>query len=198
MTHVDNLRSILEAKELRSYNLMRNHNYKNLANDDVQAGRAAIIVPVTQLPLHDYVPLYLGFKTPMVATNQNHNEDILFLRFSLDILSTKDSVICDGNARSLTSKFYLFNGPDTFSSIDISAVKSVKYARDPELKRKKQAEVLILNRLPIAQMHDIVCYSESAKTRILAILNEFGINKLVNVNKGWYFMTPSQTDFKKG
>jgi hypothetical protein len=32
---------------------------------------------------HDYVPLYLGFKTPMAAINQAHNEDLLFLRFSL-------------------------------------------------------------------------------------------------------------------
>lgn len=150
-THVDNLRSILETGELRSYNFMRDHNYKNLANDDVQAGRAVITVPPTQLPLHDYVPLYLGFKTPMVATNQNHNEDILFLRFPLDIFSVTGSVICDGNARSLASKFYLFNGPDTFSNLDIAAVKSVKYARDPgillvhyRLPRKKDNQWLHL------------------------------------------------------
>ena len=41
MTHIDNLRPILEAGELRSYNLMRGQSYRNLANEDVQAGRAA-------------------------------------------------------------------------------------------------------------------------------------------------------------
>ena len=114
MTHFDNLRPIFEAGELRSYNLMRGQSYRNLANEDVQAGRAAIMVSATQKPLHDYVPLYLGFKTPMVAINQNHNEDLLFLRFSLDILATSGSVVCDGNARSNASKFYLFSGPDVF------------------------------------------------------------------------------------
>jgi hypothetical protein len=79
---------------------MRGQSYRNLANEDVQAGRAAIMVSATQKPLHDYVPLYLGFKTPMVAINQTHNEDLLFLRFSLDILATPGSVVCDGNARS--------------------------------------------------------------------------------------------------
>ncbi|MBK8202582.1 MAG: DUF4433 domain-containing protein [Bdellovibrionales bacterium] len=78
MTHIDNLRPILEAGELRSYNLMRGQSYRNLANEDVQAGRAAIMVSATQKPLHDYVLLYLGFKTPMVAINQNHNEDLLY------------------------------------------------------------------------------------------------------------------------
>lgn len=198
MTHMDNLRPILQAGELRSYNLMRGHSYHNLANEDVQAGRAAIIVSASQNPLHDYVPLYLGFKTPMVAINQTHNEDLLFLRFSLDILATSGSVVCDGNARSNASKFYLFNSPDVFLNLDIAAIRSVKYSRDPELKRKKQAEVLIPDRLPLSQMLDIVCYSENAKIRALSILNEFGIKKAVKANQGWYFVNLPQADPTKG
>ena len=197
MTHIDNLRPIFQSGGLRSYNLMRGQSYKNLANEDVQAGRAAIVVPESQKPLHDYVPLYLGFKTPMVAINQNHNEGLLFLRFSLDILATPGSVICDGNARSQMSKFYLFSNPDIFFNIDVAAIRSVKYAKDPELKRKKQAEVLIPDRLPMAQMLDIICYSESAKTRALSILKEFGIKKDVKVNQGWYFLS-SNTSSKEG
>ena len=188
MTHIDNLRPILHAREIMSYNLMRGQSYRNLANEDVQAGRAAIVVPVTGKPLHDYVPLYLGFKTPMVATNQAHNEDLLFLRFPLDILSTPGSIVCDGNARSQGSKFFLFTGPEVFSNLDISAIRTVKYAKDAELKRKKQAEVLIPDRLPTSQMFDMLCYAESAKTRSLSILSEFGIKKSVTVNPGWYFV----------
>lgn len=198
MTHMDNLRPILQSGELRSYNLMRGQSYRNLANEDVQAGRAAITVPASQKPLHDYVPLYLGFKTPMVAINQAHNEDLLFLRFSLDVLATPGSLVCDGNARSNDSKFYLFTGPDVFSSLDITAIRSVKYAKDPELKRKKQVEVLIPDRLPIAQMLDMICYSESAQTRALSILTEFGIKKAVKVNQGWYFVNSPRTGPKEG
>lgn len=198
MTHMDNLRPILQAGELRSYNLMRVQSYRNLANEDVQAGRAAITVAASQRPLHDYVPLYLGFKTPMVAINQAHNEDLLFLRFSLDVLATPGSIVCDGNARSNASKFYLFTGPDVFSNLDVTAIRSVKYAKDLELKRKKQAEVLIPDRLPMAQMLDMICYSESAQTRALSILTEFGINKAVKVNRGWYFVNSPQTGPKEG
>ncbi len=197
MTHMDNLRPILEAGELRSYNLMRGQSYRNLANEDVQTGRAAIVVSATQKPLHDYVPLYLGFKTPMVAINQAHNEQLLFLRFSLDVLAISGSVLCDGNARSNASNFYLFSGPEVFSNIDVAAVRSVKYARDFELKRKKQAEILIPDRLPTSQMLDIICYSESAKTCTLSILSEFGIKTTIKVNQGWYFMTSTQAAQKK-
>ncbi len=198
MTHMDNLRSILQAGELRSYNLMRGQSYRNLANEDVQAGRAAIVVSATQRPLHDYVPLYLGFKTPMVAINQTHNEELLFLRFSLDVLATIGSVVCDGNARSHASKFYLFTDPDVFSNLDVAAIRSVKYAKDPELKRRKQAEILIPDRLPMSQMLDMICYSESAQTRALSILNEFGIKRAVKVNQGWYFVNSPQADPKEG
>lgn len=198
MTHIDNLRSILQSGELRSYNSMSGQGYRNLANEDVQAGRSAIIVPVSQKPLHDYVPLYLGFKTPMVAVNQDYNEELLFLRFSLDILAMPGSIVCDGNARSQVSKFYLFSGPDVFSKVDVGAVRSVKYAKDPELRRKKQAEVLIPDRLPISQMLDMICYSKSTQTRTLSILNEFGIKKPVNVNQGWYFLSSPQIGSKEG
>lgn len=198
MTHMDNLRPILQSGELRSYNLMRGQSYRNLANEDVQSGRAAITVPASQKPLHDYVPLYLGFKTPMVAINQAHKEDLLFLRFSLDVLATPGAIVCDGNARSNSSKFYLFTGPEVFSSLDVTAIRSVKYAKDPELKRKKQAEVLIPDRLPVAQMLDMICYSESAKTRALSILTEFGIKKAVKVNQGWYFVNSPQAGPKEG
>ena len=198
MTHIDNLRPILQVGELRSYNLMRGQSYRNLANEDVQAGRAAIVVSATQKPLHEYVPLYLGFKTPMVAINQTHNEELLFLRFSLDVLATPGSVVCDGNARSNASKFYLFSGPDVFSNLDVAAIRSVKYAKDPELKRKKQAEILIPDRLPMSPMLDIICYGENSKTRALSILSEFGIKMAVTVNQGWYFMNSPQVTPKEG
>jgi len=198
MTHMENLRPILQAGELRSYNLMKGQSYRNLANEDVQAGRAAIVVSASKKPLHDYVPLYLGFKTPMVAINQAHNEDLLFLRFSLDILATPGSIVSDGNARSNASKFYLFSGPDVFSNLDVAAVRSVKYAKDSELKRKKQAEILIPDRLPMSQMLDMICYSESAQTRALSILSEFDIKKTVKINQGWYFINSLKASPKEG
>jgi len=187
MTHIDNLKEIAQCGELRSYNLMRGQSYRNLANEDVQSGRAAITIGTSKKPLHDFVPLYLGFKTPMVAINQNHNEELLFLRFSLDILGTQGSFVTDGNARSMDTKIYAFTGPEVFSNIDVAAIRTVKYGNNLEVKRKKQAEILIPDKLQINQMLDIICYSGSAKTQILSILSTFSISKTVKINEGWYF-----------
>lgn len=189
MTHLGNLRSILSAEAIYSFNEMKriNPKYQNLANEDVQSGRAAIVIEQSKKPLHDYVPLYFGFKTPMVAFNQDQNEQLIFLRFPLDILETPGSFVADGNARSRSTKFYKFGGPEVFSNIDIAAVRTVKYAKDFELKRKKQSEVLIPGQLPIRYMFDIICYSENVRTHVLSILSEFAIHKPVKVNPGWYF-----------
>lgn len=187
MTHIQNLKEIMLAGELKSRNQMLGKTYLSLANEDVQAGRAAIIVNSSGKPLHDYVPLYLGFKTPMVAFNQDQNEGLLFLRFSLNMLSMGEVVISDGNARANNTQFKVYTTINDLSFLDIASIRTVKYAHDAEVKRKKQSEVLIPNKLLMTYMLDIICFSENAQSRTLAILNEFGIRTRVMVKPGWYF-----------
>jgi len=188
MTHLSNLPSILRDGELRSHTLMAGRDHRSVANEDVQAGRAGKIVPHTGKGLHDYVPLYFGVKTPMVAVNQDQNEAIVFLRFSLDIfLGIAGVVISDGNARSTATKFFPFARVEDLSVLDVAAIHTVKYARDHELKRKKQAELLVPDRLSTAQLFDIICFSIEARNRTLEILDNFGINKPVYVGAHYYF-----------
>lgn len=190
MTSIQNLPGIVAAGELRSYNLMRGTSYTNLSNMDVQQGRAAITVPVTGRALHDYVPLYFGFKTPMVAWNQSKNYELTFFRFSLDILATPNVVITDGNARSAGTKFVKFTAVDDLAALDSKAIQTVKYAHDPEVKRRKQAEVLIPDRLQVAEIYDVICFSSETVAKAVKIFSDSGKKKSVYVNSGWYFTTP--------
>lgn len=172
---------------------MRGHSYQNLANEDVQSGRAAKVVPPSGRPLHDYVPLYFGHKTPMVAVNKRQNEEIVFLRFSLEILTLPGVIITDGNARSNATKFQAYAQLGDLSFLDVKAIHSVKYAGDSELKRRKQAEILIPDKLPFGQVLDIMCFSKNAQERTLKILEDFSITKPVTLahtgifTEGWRF-----------
>jgi len=188
MTHLENLAGIFQAGELRSYNLMRGQSYFNLSNQDVQSGRAQIVIPATGKPLHDYVPLYFGFKTPMVAWNQQHNDALVFLRFSLDILARPGVVVSDGNARAENTRFRLYRGLDDLDFLDSKAIQTVKYAHDAELKRRKQAELLVPDVLPVAEVLDLICFSQQSARGVVAILQKSGIKKSVIVNQGWYFV----------
>lgn len=188
MTHIENLQLIAQAGELRSYNGMVGAMYINMANDDVQSGRAGIIVPQTGKPLHDYVPLYFGIKTPMAACNQHQNEDFIYLQFSTDLLQTPGTVISDGNARAGATNFREVASLDDFALLDVRAIHSVKYAGDPELKRRKQAEALIRDSVPFSAVYNIATFSISSRRRVLAVLDSFGIQKRVSVSPGYYFV----------
>jgi hypothetical protein len=190
MTHIKNLAGIVQEGAIRAYNFMRGRSYRNLSNDDVQQGRAGITVPASGRPLHDYTPLYFGFKTPMVAWNQAHNEELIFLRFSLNILAEDGVIITDGNARSTGTQFRRFQSLDDLSILDVRAVNSVRYASDSEMKRKKQAEILFPDAISFSNVLDIICFSTTAQNRVLAILAKSGMKMSVKVNPGWYF-TPS-------
>jgi hypothetical protein len=137
--------------------------------------------------LHDYVPLYFGFKTPMVAWNQDHNSSLLFLRFSLNILTRFGVVISDGNSRSKATQFRNFQNLDDLSILNVKAILTVKYANDSETKRQKQAEILIPDSIPISEILDIICFSQESAKRIIGILAKYDIKKSIIVNRGWYF-----------
>lgn len=137
--------------------------------------------------VHDYVPLYFGFKTPMVACLQNMNESIVFLRFSLDILEIKGTIISNGNARSDNTLFRAFNTLNDLDFLDVKGIQSVKWAGDNEAKRMKQAEILITDSLPISMLLDVICYSENARQKVLDQAKQRGIYVQVKINQGWFF-----------
>lgn len=193
MTHMNNVPGIIQDGELKSYNSMRGHSYFNLANPDVQAGRATKVVPPTGRPLHEYVPLYFGNRTPMVAVNQGHNEDLVFIRFSLDLLNLGGVVICDGNARAGNTKFRLYTQIEDLAILDSKAINTVKYAGDVELKRRKQAEILVPEKLSLTLAYDFICYSNSAQQRLLEIFNKYAKRYHICISPGsWYFKVPQQ------
>jgi hypothetical protein len=189
MTHGSNLASIFAAGALVSKNglIATKANIVDISNPGIQEWRNQKIVPQANRSIHDYVPLYFGFKTPMVACVQKNNEKIVFLRFSLDILELPGVIISDGNARSDSTVFRRFSSIDDLGFLDVRTVLGVKYANDPEKKRRKQAEVLVPDRLDVRQILDIICYSEAARLAIERHAKKAGLCFKIHVNPGWYF-----------
>lgn len=107
MTHLENLQSILDQGGISSKNQLQQTGLlsKDISNQDVQEGRAAIIIPCTGKALHDYVPLYWVTKTPMSSAIREYNDKLIYLRFSSDILQSHACVLSDGNARSHITQF---------------------------------------------------------------------------------------------
>ena len=189
MTDIENLESILAHTRILSKNQMSKlgKKYIDLSNESVQSGGSNITIECTGKALHDYVPLYWGKKTPMVAVNQDRNERLIFLMFSTNFLGEYDCVICDGNARSRSTLFRKFKALNDLDLLHPLSINTVKYAISDEVKRRKQAEILVLDSLPLTHLLRIVCHSAIAKVRIEALLATHGINRGVYVGAGNYY-----------
>ena len=172
MTDLENLKSILSEGAILSHNEVTKNalHFKDISNESVQCGRAAIIIPCSGRPLHDYVPLYWGRKTPMVSALRKRNETLLFLMFFTNLLAEYDCMISDGNARSHGTTFRAYIELSDLDILSPKDINTVKYAYDEAVKRRKQAELLILNRLPLKHLLYIVCHSAMVKTKVETLL----------------------------
>ena len=189
LTHIDNLPAIFSENALISKEeiISRKVTFTDISIPEVQTRRHE--KTVYGLDLHQYVPFYFGAKTPMVAVNNDKQDNIVFLQFSLEILQTKGCVISDGNAASSNTKFNVFSGVESLSFLDLKAIASSRYANNSEMKRKKQAEVLIPHQMPLQQMLRILVLSESTRLIVLAHARANAkITPQVIVSPGWYFL----------
>jgi hypothetical protein len=195
MTHISNIEPIFQSGALLAKNTAGLNTAEDLSLVDIQTVRAQKTVPCSGRLLHDYVPLYFGNRTPMVAKYRDRNEEIVFLRFSLDLLEMGGVVISDGNARSNPTKFRNYTRLDDLDFLDPSAIKTTYYWDDDEIKRKKQAEILVPDRLPLDRLYEIICYSEAVKNHILEKADENGIEirVLVRPGRAWYIPPRTQS-----
>lgn len=184
--HMDNLPGILRDG-LLCHSAMKSKHYTDISDPSVQLGREHKVIPVTQKNLHDYVPLYFGPKTPLVVKYQDRNEEFLYLRFSLNILQLPGTVFTDGNARSNATQFFLFNSVDDLQAVDSTAINAFSWAGDDEKKRRKQAEILIPDKIVPEQIFDILCSSESAKQYVMDKVRVSGLNLNAILSKNWFF-----------
>jgi hypothetical protein len=168
MTHVNNLSSIFASNGLHSINQLKIHQtpFNDISNQSVQTRRANVTVTPTGKPLHDYVPLYFGRKTPMASALRALNNSLIFLAFDFYILESRPCVITDGNAADANTTFREFNSVDDLQILDPKSINTHLYAHNEEIKRRKQAELLVLDFLPIEHLKYIICPSDMVKVSV--------------------------------
>lgn len=191
MTSINNLSSILQAGAIISKNNINKNGITiiDISNQSVQTGRSNKNVIGTNFTLHDFVPLYWARKTPMGLVLKEKNEEIIFLRFSTDILGMLECYISDGNAydsKTIIKKFTQLSDLDFLSP---KLINARYFAENEESKRIKQAEVLVFDRLPINNLLDIVCINAIVQAKVLDILAHCGKTYKVQVNQNFYFLS---------
>lgn len=172
MTHKDNLPGIMRHGIL-SHTAVRERNdvvAVDISDLAVQRHRA---LPETEYyrPIHDYVPLYINPRNPMLYRRLDRQHQIVILKISPNVLRDSQHVFCDGNAACLNTRFSV--DPEIVSSA-LDALNADYWNNFPDGKRRRCAEVLIYPRVSPEHIVAAVCnntaladeISRVAKTKV--------------------------------
>ena len=197
ITHIDNISHILQKGITKKNSPKANPDYKNIGDQsliDIRSTKKVIInngisgnLNLSKIILGDYIPFYFGVKMPMLYVIQHGGnfvekatkpEDIIYLVCSLDdiLISNNTYYFTDGHATDNFTTFYDKNKINELEEIICwESVRSNYWSGDENLdmKRKKQAEFLLLNDIKPNLIFGFVCYNEEVEQKLITM----GIDK---------------------
>lgn len=195
LTHIENIPHVEKCGLVRADSPLRNPAYVGIGDKNVIDVRASR--EVKGYRLNEYIPFYLGPRSPMLFVIQRgYNgvkrvdaENIVYCVVRLDsiIKSTKECIFTDGHALSALTTFYDKQYLSNIDSIvDYNDVYSSRWDSDTDLdlKRRKEAELLVKEDLEPQYVCGYVVYNDAARLR----LEQTGVAaaKIV-VNPRYYF-----------
>ncbi|WP_415035156.1 DUF4433 domain-containing protein [Azonexus sp.] len=141
ITHKNNVEGIMHHGIL-SHSTVRDRcdiDAIDISDPEVQRHRSLLETEYYR-PIHDYAPLYINPRNPMLYRQRELQRHIVILKISSGILSDNQHVFCDGNAASRDTKFSVT--PEIiYSALD--ALNAGYWNNVPDGKRRRCAEVLI-------------------------------------------------------
>lgn len=201
ITDYHNLFSIIESGGLSAYAKVFNDqiSHEDIAHPHIQSRRSTTKVEISPYGfLHDYVPFYFAPRSPMLYAiksgkvegyNGVQNDIIYLVTNTKNIAEAgKKFVFTDGHAIMKLTEFY--NDLVYLKEIDW-AVMEGKYWQDtdqyPDRKRKRQAEFLVHDFVPLELFLGIGVQNEQTKAAVLEILNELQTDMDVLIKPSFYF-----------
>ncbi|MFB9759125.1 type II toxin-antitoxin system toxin DNA ADP-ribosyl transferase DarT [Ectobacillus funiculus] len=201
ITHINNLDNILKSNGLHCITTIKSQNtiYKNIAHSGIQDVRASTGVPVPPYGgLHDYVPFYFAPRSPMLYTINQGNvagysdgqDPIVYLVTTVEKIAKDSLPYCftDGHGIMFFTSFY--KDLKDLSEIDWKIMKEMYWAdtlEDNDRKRRRQAEFLVHNFLPITSINWICTMNSTRKLEVEQLLQNYNINIPVHVKRNWYY-----------
>ncbi len=200
ITHKDNLDFILESGKLTCpSHINYDPNYVGIGDSTLIGSRSCKQINIEPNGnFTDYVVFYFGSRSPMLyeiqkgfnGVTKRNPQEIIYLVTTFAKISKNESqyVFSDGHGYHSMSQF--FNDEDSLEKVDWDAVNLVHWndtEDDPDRKRRKQAEFLVFNELPLVALVTVGVYDETVKNEILVKFAEHDLTCNVIVQPKWYY-----------
>ena len=173
ITHVDNLESIRQ-KGILSHNGIKKLSLSSISIADEGAQRRKDRPEaIYGRPIHDYVPLYINPRNPMLYKRRNLHEDLVVLKISASIVDRYQYIYTDGNAASRGTNFSIAN---SVVEIAIPVLTSLFWKDHEDGKRKSCAEILVHPYIESMYIEGGICSNAGTAKKIS---NEFHLSAVV-------------------
>jgi hypothetical protein len=194
ITHIDNIPYIDRVGFVLPDSPYASTTYRSIGDQSVIAKRRTII---DGIDLTQYIPFYFGPRSVMLyviqhgynGVEKHKPEDIVYcvIKIADLIAGNVECLFTDGHALSAFTRFYDSQAlPAVNRYVSCQDVYECywKSEKDTDLKRRKEAELLIKTSLHRDYICGYVVYNEEAKQRLL----DWGIDAArIIVSKSYYF-----------
>lgn len=164
LTHKDNLAGILQHGILSHADVLTRDDV--LAVDISDAGaqkwrdRAE---PVNHRAIHDYAPLYINPKNPMLFVRRDIQHEIVILKISPKVMQDGQHVFSDGNAACRETKF---SADPNIVEESIDALNSTYWSNCIDGKRRRCAELLVYPKVQPIHVLSAICSNKTLAKEI--------------------------------
>lgn len=203
IVHVDSLHTILRRGALHAANHTPGDGlpYRTIHNVDIQGQRHISNIPCgPRGTLHDYVPFYFGYLSPMlfqlktgrVAGYDEGQEPLVYLKSTVQAVEQAGIRFVFSDGHGIAAFTNWFADTARLGEVDWQMVYQRYWSdnlNEMDRQRRKQAEFLIHQSCPWAVIKEIGVLNPGMKARVEGILNECdsGLHKAVNVRAAWYY-----------
>lgn len=196
MVQIENISHVLKYGITHKASPNANKNFAPIGDSSIINTRIDFVIP-NRKKLGDYIPFYFGVRMPMLYVIQNgfngvsciDPEKIVYCVSCVEEIINHNLpyIFTDGHAVNGLTSFYTNNNISNIETlVDFKAVKA-KYWRnenDLDLKRRKEAEFLVENDIPLSAIIGWIVYNENAK---LVLESEGIVEELIYIRPICYF-----------
>jgi hypothetical protein len=195
ITHKDNLDYLLRNGMFTKNHKNADPNYINIGDNTLILQRNDYSVRINPPGgfLGDFVPFYFGPLSPMLLNIKTGyrgiikrpQSDIVYICCQLNKIIERCSEWCftNGHAKNYITEYY--NSVAFLDKVDWKIVKE-RYWKDNEQDfdrmRRKQAEFLVKNFVPVECINNIIVYDNTVYNTVKTILHTIGLRISVDIN----------------
>ena len=201
--HVENLDTLMRRDALHAPNHVLSDGlpYRFCHDPEVQGARAAVTITVGPGgTIHDYVPFYFGYLSPMmfklktgrVAGYDEGQEPLIYLVSTAQAVADAGVGFAFSDGHGLAFITGWFDRLERLEAVDWGMVYQQYWSdnlNDMDRQRRKQAEFLVYQSCPWSLIQEIVVINTAMRERVEAIQAAFHVSKrkMVKVERRWYY-----------